>query len=180
MGADLLDFRTWDRFFRFPFGRRPVEEPAQEKVAMNPAPAMGPYSPHELDSFARHIFAPDPLSRFQYERVHQSKGSFPDDQATKSLMLAVLQDGIACFQSYFFQPSRSNAKLCREAEEWINSEDEGIFSFNSICETLDLDSMKLRNGLQRWKARQGSSRPEERKRLVANKGKWPVKNRNTA
>ena len=138
------------------------------------------YNALDLDSFARHIFAPDPLSRFQYERVHQSKGSFPDDRATKSLMLAVLEDGIACFQSYFFQPSRTNARLYREAEEWINSEDDGIFSFNGICETLNLDPVRLRQGLQRWKAQQGSARPEERKRLVANKGKWPSKKKNAA
>ncbi|MBI2360148.1 MAG: hypothetical protein HYV04_14835 [Deltaproteobacteria bacterium] len=147
---------------------------------MNLPPAMEPYSPHEIDSFARHIFAPDPLSRFQYENAHQSRHSSPRDQALKALMLAVLEDGIACFQSYFFQPSRTNSRLFQEAEEWINSEDDGIFSFNSICETLDLDPARLRNGLQRWRARQGSARPEKRKRLVPNKGKWPSKKNKAA
>lgn len=133
---------------------------------------MKSYSPHELDSFAQRIFAPDPLIRLQYERSHQSKESFPADQATKALMLAVLEDGIACYQSYFFQPSRTNARLFREAEEWINSEDDGIFSFNSICETLNLHADNLRHGLHRWKSRQAGTRPEDRKRLVPNKGKW--------
>ena len=38
MGADLLDFRTWDRFFLFV--RRLFEEPPQETASMNRCPTM--------------------------------------------------------------------------------------------------------------------------------------------
>jgi hypothetical protein len=134
----------------------------------------------DSDSFSRGIFAPDPLLRFQYDKVHQSKASSPDDHGMKALMLAVLEDGIGCFQSYFFQPSRTNTKLFMEAEEWINSEDDGVFSFNGICETLGLDPAGLRCGLQRWKGRQTGARPEAQARLVANKGKWPGNKRRAA
>ena len=57
----------------------------------------------------------------------------------RALMLAVLEDGITCFQQYFYQPSRTNEKLFLEAEEWISPNDDDLFSFNNVCETLGLD-----------------------------------------
>ena len=69
------------------------------------------------------IFSPDLISRFRYEKVYGVKQQQPDQEALRALMLAVLEDGIACFQGYYFQPSRTNDKLFQEAEEWINSED---------------------------------------------------------
>ncbi len=86
-------------------------------------------------------------------------------------MFAVLQDGIACFQGYFFKPSRTNEALFREAEDWINSNDNGVFSFNNVCDTLGLNPESLRKGLEQWKARQTGVPPEERSRLISSKGK---------
>ena len=117
------------------------------------------------------IFSPDLASRFRYEKVYGVKQQQPDQEALRALMLAVLEDGIACFQGYYFQPSRTNDKLFQEAEEWINSEDEGVFSFNNICETLGLHPGQLRKGLERWKAKQVGVPIGERKRLIVSKGK---------
>lgn len=128
---------------------------------------------HDL---AHLIFSPDPLSRFQYEKVHGVKQQQPDQEALRALMLAVLEDGIACFQGRFFKPSRTNDKLFQEAEEWIYSEDEGVFSFNTICETLGLDPARLRKGLEQWKAKQIRAPLEARKRLILSKGKCAGKN----
>lgn len=125
----------------------------------------------DINSFTRYIFSPDPVSRFQHEKVHGVQKGSVDDQALRALMLAVLQDGIACFQGYFFQPSRTNERLFHEAEKWIHSNDDGIFSFNNVCETLGLDPENLRKGLENWKTRQKAARHEERKRLISNKGK---------
>ena len=129
-----------------------------------------------INSFTRHIFSPDPVSRFQYEKVHGKKHDQADIEALKTLMLAVLEDGIACFQGYYFQPSRTNDKLFQEAEEWIYSKDEGVFSFNTICETLGLDPGRLRKGLEQWKAKQIRAPLEARKRLILSKGKCAGKN----
>jgi len=126
------------------------------------------------------IFSPDPISRFQYEKVHGKKESQADDQALRALMLALLEDAIACFQGRFFKPSRTNDKLFQEAEEWINSEDKGVFSFNNICETLGLHPGQLRKGLERWKAKQVGVPIEERKRLILSKGRCAGKNRKAA
>lgn len=135
--------------------------------------------PSEHD-FAHLVFSPDPLSRFQHEKVHGAKQGQAYDQALRALMLAVLEDGIACFQGYFFKPSRTNEKLFLEAEEWINSNDDDVFSFNNICETLGLDPQRLKSGLERWKAKQIGAPPEERKRLILSKGKRGGKKRKAA
>jgi len=122
------------------------------------------------------IFSPDLASYFQYEKVHGKKESQADDQALRALMLALLEDAIACFQGRFFKPSRTNDKLFQEAEEWINSEDEGVFSFNNVCETLGLHPENLRKGLEQWKAKQIRAPLEARKRLILSKGKCAGKN----
>jgi hypothetical protein len=116
------------------------------------------------DAIAHLIFSPDPVARLQHEKVHGVQRGSADDQALRALMLAVLEDAIACFES-------TNAKLVQEAEEWINSNDEWVFSFNNVCETLGLDPDRLRKGLLRWKAQQMGVPLEERSRLILSKGK---------
>ena len=111
------------------------------------------YNEREGDQLANLIFAPDPLSHFHYEHVHGAQKS-PIPLEIRALMLAVLEDGIACFQGYFFKPSRTNEKLFLEAEEWIDSNDDEVFSFNNVCETLRLSPSRLRKGLEQWKERQ--------------------------
>ena len=134
----------------------------------------------EIDRLAYLIFSPDPLSSFQYAKVHGVQSRSTDDTALRALMLAVLEDGIACFQGHFFKPSRTNEKLFQEAEDWINSNDDAVFSFNNICESLGFDPERLRNGLEQWKARQIGAPREERNRLIVNKGKCAGKKRRAA
>ena len=128
-----------------------------------------------IGSLNRLTFSPDPISRFQYDKVHEAKKGLAEHQAERDLMLAVLEDAIACFQGYFSKPSRTNEKLFLEAEEWITSNDDDVFSFNNICETLGLDPDALRKGLRRWQVENIHKVPWERKRLVPNKGKRPAK-----
>ncbi len=137
-------------------------------------------SVNDVDSLSQLIFAPDPSSRFQHEKVHGVQKGPADCQPLRALMLAVLHDAIACFQGYFFKPSRTSEMLFQEAEEWINSNDDEIFSFNNICETLGLDPQRLRKGLMQWKAKQILSQPEERKRLILNKGKCAGRKKDAA
>jgi len=124
---------------------------------------MSIFDRSEMD-LAHLIFAPDPLSGFEHEKLHGVQRGSADEQAVRALMLAVLEDAIACFES-------ANAKLFQEAEEWIHSNDEGVFSFNNVCETLGLHPGQLRKGLERWKAKQVGVPIEERKRLIVSKGK---------
>ena len=117
-----------------------------------------------IDAVADLIFSPDPVGRFMHEKVYGAQRGSADDQAVRELMLAVSEDAIACFES-------TNAKLVREAEEWVNSDDDEVFSFNNVCESLSLDPDRLRKGLLRWKAQQMGVPLEERSRLILSKGK---------
>jgi len=133
----------------------------------------------DIGSLNRDFFSPDPISRFQYEKVHEAKKGSAEHQAERDLMLAVLEDGIACFQGYFSKPSRTNEKLFLEAEEWISSNDDDVFSFNNVCENLGFDPDALRKRLQQWKAKQMETPFQKRERLIFNKGKCGRNKRKT-
>jgi hypothetical protein len=71
----------------------------------------------------------------------------------KKLMLAVLEDAIACFQKYAFTRDRKGKMLFQEAEFWVqNTNSDWPFSFANVCETLVFDPDYLRQGLAKWKA----------------------------
>ena len=64
-------------------------------------------------------------------------------------MLAVLDDVIECFQKYAGARDGKGGRLFREAEEWILERDsEWLFSFDNICDVLNLDPSYIRRGLK--------------------------------
>jgi len=71
-----------------------------------------------------------------------------DLEAEQKLMLAVLEDAVTCFQKYFTARDRIGTSLFREAEEWIllQEKDDWLFSFDNICEALDLNPRYIREG----------------------------------
>ena len=81
----------------------------------------------------------------------------------KSLMLAVLEDDVECFQKHLFAKTGKARALFQDAENWIldDSEDQ-IFSFNTICETLGIGSDWLRRSLMEWKRRKLEERSRYR------------------
>ena len=63
-------------------------------------------------------------------------------------MLAVLADAIDHFQKYAHSKDEKGRKLFQEAEEWFLEKDsDQLFSFDYICETLELDPDYIRQGL---------------------------------
>ncbi len=76
-----------------------------------------------------------------------------DLKEEQKLMLAVLNDAVTCFQKHFVARDKIGMSLFREAEDWIllQGKDDWLFSFDNICETLDLDPAYIRGGLQRWR-----------------------------
>lgn len=95
------------------------------------------------------LFQPDVLLQAQYyDRLRRKFCLEPE----KRLMMAVLDDAIVCFQKYLLARDSRGKKLFREAEEWILGEDsEWVFSFENICEVLELDPRYVRQGLLGWK-----------------------------
>ncbi len=74
-------------------------------------------------------------------------------EAEQELMLAILENAMTCFQKYSGARDKLGMRLFHQAETWIFVEEKSnwVFSFDNICETLDLDSGYIREGLQRWR-----------------------------
>lgn len=73
-------------------------------------------------------------------------------ESEKNLLKAVLKDGVSTYQKHISSTSRAGEKLFREAEEWISNKGrEGMFSFESVCEALGLNSNYVRGLLLKWK-----------------------------
>jgi hypothetical protein len=73
-------------------------------------------------------------------------------EGEERLMQAVLQDAVECFQTYVLPKTEREKRLFQEAEEWIlEKNSEWFFSFENICETLQLHPDYIRQGLLCWK-----------------------------
>jgi hypothetical protein len=72
----------------------------------------------------------------------------------EKLMLAVLDDAIACFQKYAFARDRKGKVLFQEAEEWVQAiNHDWPFSFVNVCEILGFATDYLRHDLASGKPR---------------------------
>jgi len=71
----------------------------------------------------------------------------------KRLMLAVLESAVEDFQKYALATDKVGKELFTAAEEWImESDNPSLFSFENICDHLQLDPTYMRQGFMRWKA----------------------------
>ena len=63
----------------------------------------------------------------------------------RALMLAVLEDAVACYAGKLKAPRENPRILRRQAAFWLSCEDwDSPFSFNNVCEALALDPTALR------------------------------------
>jgi hypothetical protein len=68
-------------------------------------------------------------------------------------LLAVLEDGVRCYQENLFAANGKRRVLFDEAKEWLFSEDATWFcSFVSVCTLLNLEPNYIRRGLRQWEA----------------------------
>jgi len=106
------------------------------------------------------IFASDAMPSNQFNDLRRSQ---PGELPIRKLWLAVLEDGIRCYldghiegilQGRFdgigggrFWPAR-RVRMAQEARDWIfDVEADGPFSFNGLCEGLDINVEYLRERL---------------------------------
>ena len=95
------------------------------------------------------LFQPDTLLPDQYLDTFRRKLHLEPE---KKLMLAILEDAIACYQKYFFARDLKGKALFHEAHEWVEGPGgASVFSFDSVCEALGLNPDYLRRGLADWK-----------------------------
>jgi hypothetical protein len=84
------------------------------------------------------------------------------DRALKSgecqLLVAILSDAIDCFQKHWGARDPAGQRLFREAAHWImdaapgrgREASETGFSFEYVCDVLDINAGHVRSELRRW------------------------------
>ena len=104
-----------------------------------------------LDERLPGLFEPDTLLPIQYFEAMRKKHLL---EGEKRLVLSVLEDAVECFMKCIDSPTSKGQRLFRDADEWISLEDRHwVFSFDNVCDMLDINPEYLRRGLQRWKER---------------------------
>ena len=96
------------------------------------------------------VFAPEVILPSQFFSSPPASTERPE----KRLMLAVLQDAVATLLKHAGTARCGQRRLTREAEQWIDARNsDWPFSFENICDVLNLDAAALREGLRRVIAR---------------------------
>lgn len=107
------------------------------------------YDATSLDGALPRLIEPEILLPSQFYDHFGGNGIL---EGERRLMLAVLEDAVACFQKYADATRPRGRRLFQEAEEWFTEEPSGWpFSFESICAVLGIDSDYFRRNLERWR-----------------------------
>ena len=103
-----------------------------------------------MDERIGSLFQPDTLLAEDYAANFRRKIPLEPE---RTLLLAVLEDGIRCFQENLFSVNGKRRTLFDEAKEWLFSDEANWFcSFVSICTMLNLEPSYIRRGLREWEA----------------------------
>ncbi|MCX8071986.1 MAG: hypothetical protein N3C12_05990 [Candidatus Binatia bacterium] len=118
-----------------------------------------PEPQYQPDGFV-HLLNPDAVLPSQYFAALRRR---LEHEPERRLVVALLQDAVECFQKHLFAHERKKRQLFLEAEEWISSTDRTWpFSFENVCEQLQLDPEYVRKGLFAWKAAQLAKHASEK------------------
>ena len=104
-----------------------------------------------LDEKLPGLFEPDTLLPIQYFEAMRKKHLL---EGEKRLILSVLEDAVECFMKCIDATTSKSQRLFRDADEWIALEDKHwVFSFDNVCDMLDINPDYMRRGLKQWKER---------------------------
>jgi hypothetical protein len=124
------------------------------------------------------IFVPDIITPEQFYDYRRDDSTLAP---VKRLMMAVLEDALRCFQNNATAASGPRKRLFAEAEQWLCGDtSDGLFSFETVCETLGIEPHFLRAGLRAWRMQQlagDASRRLARRSPVVRSGKISAPNR---
>ena len=95
------------------------------------------------------LFQPDIILPSQHRDTLQRR---TPQNPEKRLMLAVLEDAVACFRNGLQAHDHRRRELFKDSEAWITEENaDRLFSFEHICDILGLDARLIRFELLKWK-----------------------------
>jgi hypothetical protein len=90
--------------------------------------------------------APDTLLPVQYNEIMRRRSAL---QGEHKLMFAVLEDAVECYLKHMNAKSRKQRLLFYEAQHWMNAKNRvGLFSYQTLCESLGIDAKTLRTALE--------------------------------
>ena len=101
---------------------------------------------YDVNSIVERVFQPSTVLPSQYFDSRPAELG-PE----KRLMFAVLIDAVRCLEMGLRKPA-SRKKTLAEVEWWLfSARGDQLFSFDSVCATLEIDPDHLRRGLLRWR-----------------------------
>jgi hypothetical protein len=104
------------------------------------------------------LFEPDVLLPAQFFAAFRRAAGLDRERL---LMLAVLEDAIDCYQKYAYARDPRGRQMFDESLEWVASDDRTwLFSFENICDTLEISADYVRRGLREWRERNQTQRPK--------------------
>ena len=102
------------------------------------------------------LFDADGVDADQYSDTIQRKTPLEPE---KHLLLAILEDALACYRKNIFARTAKKQAAYRDAEEWIfATDDERFLGFETVCSVLGIEPSYLRRGLREWKGRKEKAR----------------------
>jgi hypothetical protein len=97
------------------------------------------------------LFVPDTLLPSQYFDRVRGRGELDGE---RRLMIAILEDALDVYRKQLTAEDTHGRQLFREAEEWLeDTQANDLFSFENICDVLDLNSEYIRRGLHALRAK---------------------------
>lgn len=102
------------------------------------------------------LFEPDVLLPAQFFAAFRRAAGL---ERERLLMLAVLEDAVDCYQKHSHSTDPRGQQLFEEAVAWVQSDDRSwLFSFENICDTLEINSDYVRRGLRQFVERKPQPR----------------------
>lgn len=77
----------------------------------------------------------------------------PPTTGGRRLLIALLEDGVRCYQKYAFSGTRRGRRLFREAEAWFDATADVAVPFAYVCDVLGVEPDYVRSTLRGWRAR---------------------------
>jgi hypothetical protein len=102
------------------------------------------------------LFTPDTLLPSQFFDRLRRRSEYDGE---RRLMLAVLEDAVDVYRKQLGAQDTRGKNLFQDAETWIEDRDGSwLFSFENICDVLDIEPDYVRRGLHELKARVAEGR----------------------